>query len=84
MTQHTDPKESFQKAMQVIRQTGTRFNGTGFQKVRLVGFNPVLEEARRPVPVVNKPWDPHYFEVLAAQVGPATAGRLIHAGVVHQ
>ncbi len=83
MPQHTDPKETFRKAMSVIRQTGTRFNGTGLQKVREIGFsNPATEAARKPV--VAKPWDPMYFEVLARQVGKATAGRLIHAGVVHQ
>lgn len=83
MLKHADPKESFRIAMSIIRQTGTRFNGNGFQKVREVGFaNPATDAARKPI--VAKPWDSQYFEVLANQVGKATAGRLIHAGVVHQ
>jgi len=85
MTQHTDPdpKSTFRKAMSVIRQTGTRFKGTGLQKVREIGFvNPATDAARKPR--LAKAWDPRYFEVLANQVGKQTAARLIHAGVVHQ
>ena len=80
--QNTDPKDSFRAAMSLIRKTGTHFNGVGFQTVREVGFSQVLKAARRPV--VDKPWDPSYFEALADQLGPTIAGRLIHAGVVHQ
>ena len=80
----SDAQASFKTAMSVIRATGTRFKGEGFQKVRDVGFaNPASIEARKPVKT-EKAWDSRYFEVLKSHLGSVTAAKLIHRGVVHQ